>query len=102
MKRAVSQRTGGALNSEQYLSGVHRTVWCDIVQSAQRGPQQALSCCSTGQSDNGRIQWSTATDPNDRLTWPRHRTMNSACPVCTGLFGAPNNRNNNFLSNGYN
>jgi hypothetical protein len=48
MERAVSQRTGGALDSEQYLSSVHRTVRWDTGQSAQRGPQRALSGYSIG------------------------------------------------------
>jgi hypothetical protein len=39
MKWAVSQRTSGAPDSEQYLSGVLRTIQWDIRQSAQRGLQ---------------------------------------------------------------
>jgi hypothetical protein len=39
MKWAVSQRTGGAPDSEQYLSDVLQTVQWDIGQSAQRGLQ---------------------------------------------------------------
>ena len=37
MKWVVSQRIGGAPDSEQYLSGVYRTVRWDIGQSVQRG-----------------------------------------------------------------
>jgi hypothetical protein len=43
-KRAVSQRTDGAPDSEQ-----SHVRW-DTGQSAQRGPQQALSGCGTGLS----------------------------------------------------
>jgi hypothetical protein len=39
MKWAVSQRNGDAPDSEQYMSGVHRTVRWDTGQSAQRGLQ---------------------------------------------------------------
>jgi hypothetical protein len=39
MKWAVSQRIGGALDSERYLSGVHRTIRWEIGQFAQWGPQ---------------------------------------------------------------
>jgi hypothetical protein len=56
----------------------------------------------TRQSVNGQIQRSTATDPNGRLMWLGHRTVNSACSVCIGLSSAPIDKNNNFLSNGYN
>jgi hypothetical protein len=38
MKWAVSQRTGGAPDSEQYMFGEHRTVRWDTGQSAQTGP----------------------------------------------------------------
>jgi hypothetical protein len=96
-KRAVSQRLVA-----------HRTVHstCPVCtglsgettgQSAQRGRSRALSGCRTGLSgvhrtvrcangqtatveSNGRIQRSTATGANGRLTW-RHRTLNSRCPV---------------------
>jgi hypothetical protein len=34
-KRAVSQRSGGALDSEQYLFGVHRIVLC-VLDSLSR------------------------------------------------------------------
>jgi hypothetical protein len=88
MKRVVSQRTGGAPDSEQYSSGVHWTVWWDTQTVyaeglADRCPRAATSDCPvcTEQSGNGRIQWSTAADLNGRLTWPGHRIMNSACPV---------------------
>jgi hypothetical protein len=39
MKWTVSQHTGGTMDNEQYLSGVHRTVRWDTKKSAQRGPQ---------------------------------------------------------------
>jgi hypothetical protein len=60
---------------------------------------RAVALVSLG---NGRIQWSTATDPNGRLTCLEHPIVNSACPVCTGLSGVAVDRNNIFLSNGYN
>jgi hypothetical protein len=38
MKWAVSQRSGGTADSEQYLCGMHQTVWCDTGQlRAPRG-----------------------------------------------------------------
>jgi hypothetical protein len=51
---------------------------------------------------NDWIQQSTTTDPNGRLTCPGHQTVNSGCPVSTGLFGAPVDRKLLFLSNCYN
>jgi hypothetical protein len=50
MKGAVSQRSGGAPDSEQYLSGVHRTIRCDTGQSTQRARNQRPSAYSTGLS----------------------------------------------------
>jgi hypothetical protein len=53
----ISQRSGGAPDSEQYLFGVHWTVQCapdypvGTKQSKQRGPQPGtLERYSTGQS----------------------------------------------------
>jgi hypothetical protein len=71
MKRAVSQRTSGAPDNEQYMSGVHRTVRWDTVQ---RGPQRALSDCSTRLSVVHQTFWVTVGSnsqlrPNGRLTW---------------------------------
>ena len=64
-KRArVRHAHTGAPDIEQYMSGVHRTS-----RRAQR------------QSPNG---W----NPNGRVMWLAHRT----CPVCTGLSGAPCDR----------
>jgi hypothetical protein len=40
---AVSQRSGGAADSGQYISGVHRTVRCETRQSEQRACNQGLS-----------------------------------------------------------
>jgi hypothetical protein len=51
---------------------------------------------------NGRIQRSTATDPQRSADVVGHRTMNSACPVCTGLSDAAIDRKLLLLSNGYN
>jgi hypothetical protein len=100
-KRAVSQRSSGAPDSEHYLSGVHRTVRCVTGQSEQRGPQpRTLRCCSIGLSGvlgNSQIQQSTAIDLNGRLTWPGHRT----CLVCTGLSDALDDKAVSFLSNDY-
>jgi hypothetical protein len=98
-KRAVSQRLVA-----------HRTVnsTCPVRtgQSVQRGHWKVPSGCSTGLSGvhrtvgNGRIQRSTATSANDRLTW---RAPDSAqclsggepdCPV------HPTTESCCFLSNG--
>jgi hypothetical protein len=80
MKWTVSQRSGGAPDSEQYL------VRC------------APDCLG-----NGRIQQSTTTDPNGRLTWQAsdseqcmsgaHRTVRCArrqkaaafCPIAKSV-----------------
>jgi hypothetical protein len=43
MKWAVSQRSGGVPDSEQDLSGVHRTIWWGTKQSTQRARNQGLS-----------------------------------------------------------
>jgi hypothetical protein len=105
-KRAVSQRLV-----------VHRTVnnTCPVrtglsggttEQSAQRGHRKAPSGCSTGLSGvhqtvgNSRIQRSTATSTNGRLTWrapdsarclsggapdcPVHPTIESCCFLSNG------------------
>jgi hypothetical protein len=56
----------------------------------------------TGQSGNSQIQRSTVADPKGWLTWPGHQTVNSACPVCTGLSGAPVDRKLLLSVNGYN
>jgi hypothetical protein len=66
MKWAVSQRRGGALDSAQYLSGVHRTVRWDtrtVCVEAHNRRSHAVAPDSPG---NGQIQRSTATDPNGR------------------------------------
>jgi hypothetical protein len=60
MKWTVSQRPSGAPDSEQYLSGG------TPGQSTQRGPQRALSGCSTGLSDVHQIVWVTVRS-NGRL-----------------------------------
>jgi hypothetical protein len=106
-KRAVSQRLVA-----------HRTVnsTCPVCtglsggttgQSAQRGRRQALSGCSTGLSGvpradgNGRIQRSTATGANDRLTW---RAPDIYCAVSGGAPDCPVHPKTEsccFLSNGY-
>jgi hypothetical protein len=42
MKWAVSQRSSGAPDSEQYLSDVHPIVRCGTGQPAQRARNQGL------------------------------------------------------------
>jgi hypothetical protein len=102
-KRDVSQRS---VAHRTLLSGVHRTVRCDTGQSAQRGRRQALSGCSTGLSGvhrtdrNGRIQRSTATAANGRLTWRAPDTaqyMSGGAPDCPVL---PTTESCCFLSHG--
>jgi hypothetical protein len=68
MKWAVSQHSGGAPDSEQYMSDVHWAVW---AESSQLGTLEVVAPDCLG---NGRIQRSTAKDLNGRLTWPGHRT----------------------------
>jgi hypothetical protein len=71
----------GAFNARQSAqkSGTreqaHRTFYssCPVRHRTSRRAQR--------QSSNGR-------NPNGRVTWLSHRT----CPVCTGLSGAPSNR----------
>jgi hypothetical protein len=70
MKWAVTQRSGGVPDNEQYPSIVHRTVCAERPQQGALGAPDSL--------DNGRIQRSTTTDPNGRLTWPEHRTVRCA------------------------
>jgi hypothetical protein len=57
----------------------------------------ALDCLG-----NGQIQWSTDTNPNGRLMWPGPQTVNSACPVRTGVSDAPVDGKLVLLSNDYN
>jgi hypothetical protein len=77
MKWAVSQRPGGAPDSEQYLSGGTPR------QSALRGPQRALLGCSTGLSSVHRTIWLTVRS-NGRLL----QTQRSADVAGTGQSGA--------------
>jgi hypothetical protein len=58
MKREVSQRTSGAPDSEQYLSGVHQTV-----------------------------RWDPRIVCTERPTTGHPRAVAPDCPVCTGQFG---------------
>jgi hypothetical protein len=59
----------------------HRAV-CAERPATRRSRVVAPDCpVWTGQSGNGRIQRSTATDPNSWLMGPEHRTTNSACLV---------------------
>jgi len=71
--------------------------------SARRG--QARPCwrtghstvhvrCATGHQGGPRSQNSNGRFPTALVTWRRHRTVRCApdCPVCTGLSGAPSNR----------
>jgi hypothetical protein len=81
MKWAVSQHSGGTPDSEQYLSGVHRTIRCVADSLSREARSKGLSGAvapncpvCTGLSGNNRIQQSTATDLNGRLTWLGHQT----------------------------
>jgi hypothetical protein len=78
MKMVVSQRTGGALDSEQWTVPVRCAPDCPVRhlnslrREADNGHSRAVApdCpVCTRLSSNGRIQRSTATDPNGRLTW---------------------------------
>jgi hypothetical protein len=97
-QRQVAHRT--------VLSGVHRTVRWDNRTDCAEGPQTGALSCSTGLSGvhrtygNGRIQRSTATAANGRLTWrapdsaqclsggapdyPVHPTTESCCFLSNG------------------
>jgi hypothetical protein len=66
MKAAVSQRTGGALDTNSNLFSVHRTIWWDTGQSVQRDPHRALSGYSTRLSSVHRTIWITVGS-NGRL-----------------------------------
>jgi hypothetical protein len=70
-----------------------------LRREAHNGHSQAVAPDCLG---NGRIQRSIAIDPNGRLMWPGHQTVNSACLVYTGLSGAPVDRKLVLLSNDYN
>jgi hypothetical protein len=110
---------GAAPDSEQYMSGVHRTVRCasdcpvrtglsdgTTGQSAQRGRGQAPSGCSTGLSGvhrtigNGRIQRSTATDANGWLTWRAPDTAQCLSDGALDYPVHPTTESYCFLSNG--
>jgi hypothetical protein len=102
-KRAVSQRL---VAHRTVLSGVHWTVRWSTGQSAQRSHRQALSGCSTRLSGvhrtdcNGRIQRSTATGANGRLTWRAPDTgqlLSGGAPDCPVH---PTTESCCFLSNG--
>jgi hypothetical protein len=95
------------------MSGVHRTVRCDSGATAiqrQRLPaahlmralarrRQARPYWRTGQGTvhvrcapdiqaGPQVRSSNGQNPTAVMTWRGHRT----CPVCTGLSGAPSNR----------
>ena len=53
----------------------HRAVYAERA-ATRRSLAVALDCLG-----NGWIQLSTTTDPNGRLTWPGHQTVNSGHPV---------------------
>ena len=91
------------------MSGVHRTVRCNSRATAISAPTatcDALNARSaradvrrahTGAPDNEQemsgvagpqVRSSNGQNPTAVMTWRGHRT----CPVCTGLSGAPSNR----------
>jgi hypothetical protein len=95
------------------MSGVHRTVRCNsgaTTISAPTATCDALNArcarrgqahpyrrtgqstvhvrCATGHPGGPRSQNSNGRNPTALVTWLSHRT----CPVCTGLSGAPSNR----------
>jgi hypothetical protein len=91
----------------------HRTVNSNLSggtpESLRRGARnQAPSSCSIGLPG---VHWTVRVmvGSNGRLL-PTirsadvvgHRIVNSACPVCTGLSGAPIDKKVLLLSNGYN
>jgi hypothetical protein len=95
------------------MSGVHRTVRCNYgatATSRQRSPATAINARQSTQKSGTRVvahqtlysacpvrhrtsrraqrQSSNGRNPNGWVTWLAHRT----CPVCTGLSGAPCDR----------
>jgi hypothetical protein len=75
------------------------------LMRAQRAQSQARPCwrtghstvrvrCATGHQGGPRSQNSNGRFPTALVTWRGHRTVRCApdCPVCTGLSGAPSNR----------
>jgi hypothetical protein len=77
-----------------------------LRREAHNGRSRAVApdylVCAPDILGNDRIQRSTTTYPNGRLTWPGHQTVNKPCPVCTGLSGASVDRKSLLLSNVYN
>jgi hypothetical protein len=61
------------------MSGVHRTVRCNC------GATATLRHRTSRRAQKSELQRS---EPNGLVTWLSHRT----CPVCTGLSGAPFDR----------
>jgi hypothetical protein len=102
------------------LSGVHRTVRCNlgatatsrqrspagafnalqkraVVRHAGAGAPDTLQCMSGVPPDikaGPEVRSSNGRNPTELVTWLGHRTVRCApdCPVCTGLSGAPSNR----------
>jgi hypothetical protein len=95
------------------MSGVHRTVRCNygaMATTRQRSPATAINARQSAQESGTRVvahrtlystcpvrhrtsrraqcQSSNGRTPTALVTWLSHRT----CPVCTGLSGAPSNR----------
>lgn len=79
-KRVVSQRTGGAPDSEQ-----SHVRW-DTGQSVQRGPQRALSGCGTRLSGVHQTIWQRPDPMVDCRRPQRSADVARApdCLVCTG------------------
>jgi hypothetical protein len=96
MKWAVSQRPGGAPDSEQCLSGVHQTVRWDTQTVCAEGPIDSRPQATAPDCPVCIGQVWQRSDPTVDCCRPQgttdmagHQTVKSACPVCTELSGAP-------------
>jgi hypothetical protein len=88
MKWAVSQRSDGAPDSEQYLSGVQ------LDSLSRESATRDSRGCSTGQSGNGQLLQTSTIGWRGQGTG--HVRCASDCPVRPTTDAAA------FLSNGYN
>jgi hypothetical protein len=73
--------TCDALNARAARRGQARPYW-------RTGQSTVHVRCATGHPGGPRSQSSNGRNPTALVTWLSHRT----CPVCTGLSGAPSNR----------
>jgi hypothetical protein len=78
-------RANGHLQQHLLRASAHRSQACPYWRT---GHSTVHVRCATGHPGGPRSQSSNGQNPTALVTWLAHRT----CPVCTGLSGAPYDR----------